>query len=85
MSEQYFGPVLERLGAPPVVLTWTLMAPEAYLLEALASTVSRHGPSDARALRAALVAAYARYRRISLRSAASVFSRVGASRSPVAR
>ncbi|MCE9669822.1 hypothetical protein LY474_18660 [Myxococcus stipitatus] len=78
MSEQYFGPVLEAVGARPVVLTRTLMAPEAYLLEALASAVARHGATDATALRAPLVAAYARYQRISLRSAGSVFSKVRA-------
>ncbi|WP_246357506.1 hypothetical protein [Pyxidicoccus fallax] len=78
MSEQYFGPVLQPLGARPVVLTRTMMAPEAYLLEALASAAARHGPSDTAALRTALVEAYARYQRITRRSASSVFSKVDA-------
>ncbi len=73
-SEAYFGPVLHALGATPVVLTRTFMAPEAYLLEALAASVARHGPTDARAMRGALVAAYARYQRISPRAAGTVFS-----------
>lgn len=73
-SEPYFGPVLQALGSRPVVLTRTFMAPEAYLLEALAATVARHGPTDASAARAALVAAYARYQRITPRAAGTVFS-----------
>ncbi|MCP3061130.1 hypothetical protein LXT21_20320 [Myxococcus sp. K38C18041901] len=76
MSEQYFGPVLKALGASPIALTRTLMAPEAYLLEALATTVARHGPTEPKALRAALVDAYARYQRISPRAAGSVFSKL---------
>jgi hypothetical protein len=76
MSEQFFGPVLRSLGVRPVALTRTMMAPEAYLLEALAGAVARHGPTDAHALRAALVAAYARYQRLSPRAAGSVFTPV---------
>jgi hypothetical protein len=76
MSEQFFGPVLQSLGVQPVVLTRTLMAPEAYLLEALASVAARHSLSEVTALRIALVDAYARYQRISHRSASSVFSKV---------
>ncbi|MDC0714264.1 hypothetical protein POL68_37730 [Stigmatella sp. ncwal1] len=76
ISEQYFGPVLKTMGASPVALTRTLMAPEAYLLEALASTVARHGPTETKAMRTALVEAYARYQRISLSSAGSVFSKM---------
>ncbi|MDC0713812.1 hypothetical protein POL68_35425 [Stigmatella sp. ncwal1] len=76
MSEQYFGPVLKTLGASPIALTRTLMAPEAYLLEALASTVARHGPTETKAMRTALVEAYARYQRLSLRAAGSVFSKL---------
>jgi hypothetical protein len=76
-SEQYFGPVLKSLGAQPVVLTRTFMAPEAYLLEALAATVARHGPTATVSLRAALVDAYARYQRITPKAAGTVFSRLG--------
>ncbi|WP_224363048.1 hypothetical protein [Hyalangium versicolor] len=75
MSEQFFGPVLRSLGARPVALTRTLMAPEAYLLEALAAAVARHGPMEAGAIRSALVDAYARYQRITPRAASSVFSK----------
>ncbi len=76
MSEQFFGPVLQSLGARPIVLTRTMMAPEAYLLEALAAVVARHGPTESKLLRAALVDAYARYQRITPRAASSVFSRL---------
>jgi hypothetical protein len=75
MSEQFFGPVLQSLGSRPVVLTRTMMAPEAYLLEALASAVARHGPTEPAALRTALVEAYARYQRITPRAASTVFSK----------
>jgi hypothetical protein len=75
MSEQFFGPVLRSIGARPVALTRTLMAPEAYLLEALAATVARHGPTEAGPIRSALVDAYARYQRITPRAASSVFSK----------
>lgn len=75
MSEQFFGPVLRSVGARPIVLTRTMMAPEAYLLEALAASVARHGPTESRLLRTALVEAYARYQRITPRAAGSVFSK----------
>jgi hypothetical protein len=75
-SERYFGPVLKAIGAPPIVLTRSFMAPEAYLLEALAGSLAKNG-IEAKALhREALAAAYARYQRISRRSAESVFSRL---------
>ncbi len=75
-SEQFFGPVLRRLGAPALALTRSFMAPEAYLLEALAASMAKHGPGEKRALRDALVASYARYQRISQKAAGTVFSRL---------
>lgn len=75
-SERYFGPALAAAGATPVALTRTFMAPEAYLLEALAVSVARDGVDDRRHLREALIAAYAKYQRISTRGAASVFSKL---------
>lgn len=74
VSESYFRPTLDALGARSVALTRTLMAPEGYLLAALLDNVARHGPDDRAALRRALVEAYARYQRISARAAASVFT-----------
>ena len=82
MSEQYFGPVLQSLGTRPVVLTRTMMAPEAYLLEALASAVARHGPTEPAAFRTALVDAYARYQRITPRAAGTVFSKTPLAKHP---
>jgi hypothetical protein len=78
VSERYFGPVLQALGARPLALTRTFMAPEAYLLEALAAAVARHGTTEPAAVRTALVEAYARYQRITPRAASSVFSKVSA-------
>jgi len=73
-SDRYFGPALRALGAKPVAMTRTFMAPEAYLLEALAGSVARHGVDAPGPLRTALVAAYAKYQRISTRAAGSVFT-----------
>jgi hypothetical protein len=75
-SERYFGPVLQTLGVQPVVLTRSFMAPEAYLLEALAAAVAKHGPTATVPLRTALVDAYARYQRITPKAAGTVFSRL---------
>jgi len=73
-SDRYFGPALRALGAQPVAMTRTFMAPEAYLLEALAGSVARHGVDARQPLRAALIAAYAKYQRLSTRAAGSVFT-----------
>jgi hypothetical protein len=78
-SEKYFGPVLQSLGVKPIVLTRSFMAPEAYLLEALAATVASHGPTATGPIRAALVDAYARYQKITPRAAGTVFSRLAPS------
>ncbi|WP_078128949.1 hypothetical protein [Leptospira alexanderi] len=75
-SEKYFGPVLRSVGAKPIAMTRTFMAPEAYLLEALASTVAKSGLKDKRAIRSSLVAAYAKYQRISISAAGTVFSKL---------
>ncbi|MBM9576436.1 hypothetical protein JWG45_04630 [Leptospira sp. 201903070] len=75
-SEKYFGPVLRSLYVPQVAMTRTFMAPEAYLLEALAGTVAKSGLKDKKAIRSSLVAAYAKYQRISSRASGTVFSKV---------
>ncbi len=70
-SERYFGPALQAIGARPIAMTRTFMAPEAYLLDALIDSAARgQDPRDA------LVAAYAKYQRIPRKSADSVFSRL---------
>lgn len=73
-SDRYFGPALRALGVTPVAMTRTFMAPEAYLLEALAGSVARHGVDARQPLRTALIAAYAKYQRLSTRAAGSVFT-----------
>lgn len=74
-SAKYFGPVLEEMGATPLALTRTFMAPEAYLLEALANSIAQHG-FDRTRTRAALIAAYAKYQRISPKAAGTVFTKL---------
>lgn len=75
-SERYFGPALDAMGARAVALTRTFMAPEGYLLDALVVSVARNGPDERELLRQALVGAYARWQKISAKSAATVFSRL---------
>jgi len=75
-SQQYFGPVLNGMGSPVVALTRTFMAPEAYLLEALAGSVARWGVRNPKAVRTSLVEAYARYQHISPKAAGTVFARL---------
>jgi hypothetical protein len=75
VSERYFAPLLRQIGSRPIALTRSLMAPEAYLLEAAAGAIARRG-LDEKAVREALVAAYARFQRISPKAAGSVFSKL---------
>ncbi|WP_061249827.1 hypothetical protein [Leptospira alstonii] len=75
-SEKYFGPVIRSIGANPIALTRTFMAPEAYLLVALAETSARSGIRDKKAIRSALIDAYAKYQRISTRASGTVFSKL---------
>jgi hypothetical protein len=77
-SQEFFGPVLATVGARPIALTRTFMAPEAYLLEALAASTARHGLGSPDALREDLIGAYARFQRISRKAASSVFARLPA-------
>ncbi|MFZ5470229.1 MAG: hypothetical protein ACOZIN_12410 [Myxococcota bacterium] len=74
VSQPYFGPLFKSARIPVVALTRTLMAPEAYLLEAVATAVASHGERDAPAMRKSMVAAYAKYQRISEKAAATVFA-----------
>jgi hypothetical protein len=75
-SQQYFGPVLQTIGARPLAWTRTFMAPEAYLLEALASAVAQHGLNSSTAIRQELIKAYARFQRIPTKAASTVFAPV---------
>lgn len=75
ISDRYFGPVLDDIGAKQLAMTRSLMAPEAYLLEAMTITVAEHG-FDRQRVRDALVAAYAKYGRISTKAAGTVFTKL---------
>ncbi|EMO03829.1 hypothetical protein LEP1GSC116_0711, partial [Leptospira interrogans serovar Icterohaemorrhagiae str. Verdun HP] len=68
--------VLRSIGAKPIVLTKTFMAPEAYLLGALTETVSKFGAEDKKSIRSAMIRSYAKYQKISLKAAGSVFSKL---------
>jgi hypothetical protein len=72
-SEPYFAESLERAGSAPLVTTRTLMAPEGYLVDALAVGLGeRLGSAD---LRRRAVAAYAKWQRLTPREAGSVFAK----------
>jgi hypothetical protein len=72
-SEPYFGPSLERAGSTPLVTTATLMAPEGYLIDAIAHGIGeRLAPAE---LRKRAVAAYAQWQKLTPRQAGSVFAK----------
>jgi len=71
MSERYFGPALTAAGVQKAVTTFSFMAPEAYVVEAIARVFAANG--DETAMRRAAGAAYARYQKISPRAGAGVF------------
>lgn len=68
MSAQYFGPLLAQTGATPLVTTYGLMAPEAYVLDA--ALVAHAQGEDPRA---AAAQAYASYQKCGLRAARRLF------------
>lgn len=71
MSEEYFTGHLLAAGAKPVVTTYSFMAPEAYVLEAIAKGFANQA-SEAE-LRSSAGTAYAKYQRISAKAGKSVF------------
>ncbi|MCL2715454.1 MAG: hypothetical protein FWD68_12925 [Alphaproteobacteria bacterium] len=71
LSDRYFGPALAAAGVQTAVTTFSLMAPEAYVVEAIARVFAENG--DETAMRKAAGAAYARYQKISPRAGAGVF------------
>ncbi|XDD51298.1 hypothetical protein AB3N59_05915 [Leptospira sp. WS92.C1] len=75
-SETYFGPILRSMNISQIAMTKTFMAPEAYLLEALAATVAKSGLKNKKVIRSSLVDAYAKYQKISIRAAGTVFSKL---------
>lgn len=72
-SEPYFAPSLEQAGSRPLVTTSTLMAPEGYLVDAIARGLGENaGPAE---LRRRAVAAYAKWQKLTPRQAGSVFAK----------
>lgn len=71
LSNAYFAGHLRAAGSKPVVTTFSFMAPEAYVLEAVARGFA-NGASETE-LRSSAGAAYAKYQRISAKAGKSVF------------
>jgi hypothetical protein len=74
LSNQYFGPRLEKLGCRPILLTQQLMYPGAFLLHEAIRVWLRGGSNAEIALAAAQ--AYARNQKISVRAASKVFATI---------
>jgi hypothetical protein len=72
-SAPYFSAALSREGSRALVMTRDLMAPEGYVIEAMARGLGDH-LSQAE-LRQRVVAAYARWQRIPERTASTIFAR----------
>ncbi len=72
MSDEFFARHLQAAGSKPVVTTFSFMAPEAYVLEAVAQGFA-NGASEAE-LRSSAGTAYAKYQRISAKAGKSVFA-----------
>ncbi len=71
MSEEFFSEHLLAAGSKPVVTTYSFMAPEAYVLEAVARGFANQA-SEAE-LRMFAGTAYAKYQRISAKAGKAVF------------
>jgi hypothetical protein len=70
-SDRFFRSHLEAAGAQPSVTTYSLMAPEGYVVEGIARSFADGG--DALAQRRAAGLAYAKYQRITPRAGLGVF------------
>ncbi|WP_228397956.1 hypothetical protein [Limnobaculum xujianqingii] len=71
-SKPYFLPQFERTGIRPAMMTTNFMAPEAYILNALVdSWIKKHSPEQTRE---AVAQAYAKYQKISVKSAKGLFA-----------
>lgn len=74
-SSPYFSQSLREQGSNPLVMTRDLMAPEGYIIEAMARGLGDHvTPAE---LRKRVVSTYARWQRIPEKIASSIFARVG--------
>lgn len=74
LSDRFFGRHLLAAGAQPVVTTFSLMAPEGYVVEAIARTFAGSGTgADEKSLRRAAGDAYAKYQKLKPRAGRRVF------------
>lgn len=71
LSEEFFSGHLQAAGSKPVVTTFSFMAPEAYVLEAIARGFANQASEGE--LRSSAGTAYAKYQRISAKAGKSVF------------
>jgi hypothetical protein len=71
MSEEFFSAHLIAAGSKPVVTTFSFMAPEAYVLEAIARGFANQASEEELRISAGLV--YAKYQRISEKAGKAVF------------
>ena len=71
-SQEFFGPSLKAANAQPLLWTKSLMAPEAYVAEAAIQSYFKKESGTQATERAAK--AYAKYQKISIRSARTVFT-----------
>lgn len=72
LSHLFFSEPLREAGLSPLVMTRSYMAPEGYLISALARAFGDH--LTPREMRQAAVDAYAHWQKISPRLAATVFT-----------
>jgi hypothetical protein len=72
-SAPYFSDALREHGSNPLVMTRDLMAPEGYVIEAMARGLGDRATRPE--LRQRVVAAYAKWQRIPERTASSIFAR----------
>ncbi|WP_147400486.1 hypothetical protein [Acidovorax cavernicola] len=74
LSDRFFSKHLLAAGATPVVTTFSLMAPEGYVVEAVARTFAgSDSQADEKALRRAAGDAYAKYQKLKPRAGRRVF------------
>ena len=72
-SEPYFGGALQAAGSTPLLTTRTLMAPEGYLIDAVARALGSN-PSM-QDLRREAVSTYAQWQGLSARQAGAIFAK----------
>ncbi|MCA9623854.1 MAG: hypothetical protein KC731_32755 [Myxococcales bacterium] len=72
LSERFFAEPLRAAGAQPLVLTRAFMAPEGYVVEAMVRSLGENRSREE--ARARVVAAYAKWQKLSVTSASRLFA-----------